>query len=321
MALVKQLARSVRTAGSVHSAWFHHQGCVRHRPFSSQRDWPAVLREALVPPAAQEDKFRSLSNCKKYKPGSQSLSQILQDRWVDEAFQGQQNLFAVECGAFDGELESNTIWLETEKNWECLLVEANPLLADLCISKRPRSHVLKGGLSMTPDPGIFPFRAAAIWGGFEETLSDTSMSRMERMRDEYKDWLDSPMGNQDVIDVPAFPLHMVMEALGKREIHFFSLDTEGSESKILENTDFHRLEIGVVVVEWLGEETRRKQNSDILTANGFKLVQTSWLDDFWAHPKFFENRKLPFPDFDAPYLRTEVEWSAWNFETWGYKTW
>jgi len=115
MALVKQLARSVRTAGSVHSAWFHHQGCVRHRPFSSQCDWPAVLREALVPPAAQEDKFRSLSNCKKYKPGSQSLSQILQDRWVDEAFQGQQNLFAVECGAFDGELESNTIWLETEK--------------------------------------------------------------------------------------------------------------------------------------------------------------------------------------------------------------
>lgn len=34
--------------------------------------------------------------------------------------------FFIECGAFDGERASNTIWLELVRNWTGLLVEMDP---------------------------------------------------------------------------------------------------------------------------------------------------------------------------------------------------
>ena len=44
---------------------------------------------------------------------------------VDQKLKGRRNGFFIECGAADGQLGSNSMFLEIERNWTGLLVEAN----------------------------------------------------------------------------------------------------------------------------------------------------------------------------------------------------
>lgn len=44
---------------------------------------------------------------------------------VDNILQQRRNGFFIECGAYDGEIFSNTLFFEMQRNWTGLLVEAN----------------------------------------------------------------------------------------------------------------------------------------------------------------------------------------------------
>lgn len=44
---------------------------------------------------------------------------------VDKKLKGRRDGFFIECGAADGHSHSNTLFLETERNWTGLLIEAN----------------------------------------------------------------------------------------------------------------------------------------------------------------------------------------------------
>lgn len=45
---------------------------------------------------------------------------------MDRILHEQDGGFFVECGAYDGETHSNTLFFETERGWTGLLIEANP---------------------------------------------------------------------------------------------------------------------------------------------------------------------------------------------------
>jgi len=51
--------------------------------------------------------------------------QINQPAIVDSILKQKQNGFYIECGAFDGEVYSNTLFFEMQRNWTGLLIEAN----------------------------------------------------------------------------------------------------------------------------------------------------------------------------------------------------
>ena len=56
----------------------------------------------------------------------------------------------MECGAFDGERSSNTMWLERERGWTGLLVEMDPYFYTQLIGKSRRSWSINACLSPQP---------------------------------------------------------------------------------------------------------------------------------------------------------------------------
>ena len=62
----------------------------------------------------------------------------------------------------------------------------------------------------------------------------------------------SAAGDGSLVVVPCLPLHdIVSRGLGRRTVDYWSLDTEGSEARILNATDFgpSGVEVGVLSVE------------------------------------------------------------------------
>ncbi len=51
--------------------------------------------------------------------------QIGQPAIIDGILQQKRDGFFIECGAYDGEVYSNTLFFELQRNWTGLLVEAN----------------------------------------------------------------------------------------------------------------------------------------------------------------------------------------------------
>lgn len=51
--------------------------------------------------------------------------QIGQPAVVDNLLQQKRDGFFIECGAYDGEIFSNTLFFEMQRNWTGLLIEAN----------------------------------------------------------------------------------------------------------------------------------------------------------------------------------------------------
>ena len=56
----------------------------------------------------------------------------------------------MECGAFEGEILANTLWLERERGWTGLLVEMDPSFYTQLLGRRRRSWSINACLSLQP---------------------------------------------------------------------------------------------------------------------------------------------------------------------------
>jgi len=167
--------------------------------------------------------------------------------WVDALFGGSTGLFAVESGAGDGEMHSNTLFFETRRQWQCLLIEANPVYASRALQKFRKCHVLHGAISISGAAETLPFLLMGEVGGLTKSIpeANTSHRKFERLVYQLSDYKAS---SGDIVDVRTYPLDLIMRAVGRDAIDYWSLDTEGSEVEILEHTDFGQLEVGVLSV-------------------------------------------------------------------------
>lgn len=69
--------------------------------------------------------------------------QYRQPQIIDELLGGKENGFFIECGAYDGEDMSNTLYLEMKRNWTGLLIEANPRIFQSLEKKNRKAQLLK----------------------------------------------------------------------------------------------------------------------------------------------------------------------------------
>ena len=224
------------------------------------RDFKDILLHLEPPSKLPYDKLLT------YVPGSGNFnSQVGQDRWVDKVFQGQKELFVVESGANNGFAHSNSLFFETERQWDCLLVEANPYLWPEVRSRHRKCHFLTAGLSITKEKGDFPFKLAGPLGGFTETLSAGQEKRADAEINRNAKWMHGEQGNGQVIKVSAFPLYQVLMVLNRTTIDYWSLDTEGSELAILQGSGLENFELGVLTVEHNYESEKRLCGCNVLT--------------------------------------------------------
>lgn len=166
-----------------------------------------------------------------------------QDRLVDGLLKGMTGGFFVESGAFNGRIFSNSLFLERERGWNGLLVEADPITHKDLMEKSCRNvSAIHACLSPSKEPAVLTFRVADVLGGLVDQLSTNQVQRIkaEYAQEPHKVWDQK---------VPCWPLVNMLQALGVSRVDYWSLDTEGSEAAILASTDFDAIDIRLLTVE------------------------------------------------------------------------
>ena len=219
-----------------------------------------------------------------YEP--KSVSDRGQDLWViNEVFAGKRNGFFVEMGAADGFNDSNTYILEKRYGWRGLLIEPNPVnyakIRD--VNKREATAV---PMAVDPVPGKLEFM---VDGQRSSLLVDEADNMTERRREK----LARFRAQGKVVTVETMPLDAIFDRYDAPEaIDYFSLDVEGSETRILRDFPFHRYRFLSMTIERPTPELNA-----ILFRNGYHFVKNSLYDTFYVHesnPRFDLIEKQPF---------------------------
>mmetsp|Transcript_88860 Transcript_88860/g.167449 ORF Transcript_88860/g.167449 Transcript_88860/m.167449 type:complete len:348 (+) Transcript_88860:45-1088(+) len=224
---------------------------------------------ALMPPAAASEPYV-------LKKGTfqSSYSQWGQDLILLPILSMLGKGFFVESGAYEGELDSNTLLYELKYGWTGLLVEPDPTYLPQLQAKRRRAYLYPGCLSPSNVSMTIQFQIGQ--GGLSKVNGGGSYS------------------------VQAQPLHELLAPIGQATVDFWSLDIEGSEGAVLQNTDFTKVEVGVLLIEVNSNPANTKLVSDVMAREGFLTIgHTNYnegvLDNIYVNPKYFEKRSLPVP--------------------------
>lgn len=219
-----------------------------------------------------------------YEP--KSVSDRGQDLWViNEVFAGKRNGYFVEMGAADGFNDSNTYILEKRFGWRGLLIEPNPVNYARIkgASKREATAV---PLAVDPVPGKLEFmvdgQRSSLLVDEADNMTDRRAEKLARFRAQGK-----------IVTVETMPLDAIFDRYGSPEaIDYFSLDVEGSETRILRDFPFHRYRFLSMTIERPTPEL-----NEILFQNGYHFVKNSLYDTFYVHesnPRFGQIEKQPF---------------------------
>ncbi|XP_011135246.1 uncharacterized protein LOC105180701 isoform X2 [Harpegnathos saltator] len=150
---------------------------------------------------------------------------------IRDIFEDKRNGFFIECGAYDGETRSNTLYLERFRGWSGLLIEADPINFTKMLQKNRRAYLSPTCLSVAKEsPTLASFLMARNLGRLhvaDNTTGDISSNTA-----------DVAYTGQH-IHVQCFPLTLYIAALGIKTVDYLSLDVEGNEIEILETIPFN----------------------------------------------------------------------------------
>ncbi|KOO23674.1 methyltransferase fkbm family [Chrysochromulina tobinii] len=150
---------------------------------------------------------------------------------------GRGGLF-IEMGAADGVTGSNTYMLEMCFNWTGLLIEGSPTNFELMRTRSGRRSVMVHS-SVCNETHTVPFTKH---GGLVSGRPDIMLpSFMKRFSNSHRLGDDG----RGIVQVPCQPMNAIMAAHGfaTEHFHYFSLDVEGAEDRVLEGTDATRFSL------------------------------------------------------------------------------
>ena len=164
-----------------------------------------------------------------------SYSQLGQDNWVLEKLDYKENGFFVEAGISDGIYWSNTYLLETAYGWTGIGVEAAKMFHSRL--KEARNCSLDFNILWDKDDEIEAFHSRGYIGGTPAEFA-TEWDRLERRLS----------GNK--LELPTISLNsLLLKYNAPSTIDYISLDTEGSELKILQAFDFKAWDVSLWTIE------------------------------------------------------------------------
>lgn len=207
----------------------------------------------------QRERMRALQPyLPKSTAGVFSYSQHQQELFALEYHNFKRDGYFVEVGVASGREYSNTYLLEKYFGWQGILCEPNPFYADAIRSNRSAILDTRAGYSATGEtvnflcvPGIY---------GLLSTISDYQTS------DQHNRW-----GEQ--VEVQTVSLDdLLIQHCAPSRIDYLSLDTEGSETSIIEKFDFRKWDIAVLTIEHNLVPGRVETFDAILAPFGYKRV-------------------------------------------------
>lgn len=143
--------------------------------------------------------------------------------------------FFVECGAYDGETISNTLFLERVYKWSGLLVEANMFSFSKLIARRRRAHAIPACVSLKPYPMKVNFTLSSLQSAIDSRGSNESEG--------YNPVHESKTAVRS--EVQCFPMYSFLMAVNRTRLDYLSLDVEGHDLKVLETIPWHLVDIKV----------------------------------------------------------------------------
>jgi len=193
-------------------------------------------------------------------------SQTGEDALLSHIFRDQSNGVCLEIGALDGVKDSATLHFE-KNGWRCVLVEANPELAEQARANRrgPVFSCAAGDHAGTVD---FPIVEDA------QPLSTMILSKVEDIR-------ASGFNQHKTTTVPLRRLDTLLEQAGVSRLDFATIDVEGAELEVLRGLDLNRWNPRVLVVE---DNTRGRDRRvrRYLRVNGYRCFLYDGLNDWYA---------------------------------------
>ncbi|KAL7640994.1 UNVERIFIED_CONTAM: hypothetical protein RMT77_008131 [Armadillidium vulgare] len=188
--------------------------------------------------------------------------------------------FFVEAGALDGEVGSNTLWLEYNKNWTGLLIEPNRESCKVLRSKHRKAWSSCSCIS----PKKFAEKSL-----FEiPNGHDIDYHRQWLLRANVRSYNSRFHTHKDLFQQTAaftysraqcFPLITYLLALNITKIDLLSLDTQGGEKNMLFNFPFDKVKVKYMFIEYLKKGPVGYQKDDemvaFLESKGLKLLDFS----------------------------------------------
>ncbi len=193
-------------------------------------------------------------------------SQHGEDYILCKLFDGKQNGFYVDVGAFDGVHLSNSFTFE-QIGWKGVCIEANPDYIEYCTRNRPGSYVINCAASAEDNPEGISF--------FTEKLGllSSTVSGDEHLKDTLERYSDRGIefeGTKE-ITVDCRKIDTILDdiEIPGNKIDFLSIDTEGNELEVLKGIDLKKYDVRVIITEANSESEVEKQNSYL---SGFEYI-------------------------------------------------
>ena len=207
-------------------------------------------------------------------------SQIGQDKFIDEFFEKKEGLTFLDIGAHDGVSISNTFFLEKERNWNGICIEAQPSEFEKLKSNRKCICV---NVAVSNYNGETDFIYVEGYANMLSGISDDyNLSHKHRIENEVKAY----GGAINTIKVPVKTLQSILDEHNTHNIDFCSIDTEGSEFNIIKSIDFDKTEIKVFIIE---NNYREKKIENFLIGKGYALYKKIEWDDVFVKQKYINN--------------------------------
>ena len=153
-----------------------------------------------------------------------------------EFFSNTKNGFFIECGAFDGLLESNTLFFERFMEWKGINVEPHPDLFTRLVSNRPNSINLNVALTSPTKKGNLEFCGFDFKSRQDINLYGkySGLGHVKVLDIKNYDQLGLKDGESRVYNVNGITYKDLIEFNKVSSVNLFVLDAEGSEIDVIE---------------------------------------------------------------------------------------
>jgi FkbM family methyltransferase len=202
-------------------------------------------------------------------------SQLGQDRFVLRLLGFPRHGFFLDSGASDGVSASNTYLLETEYDWRGICVEPNSNFYNALVKNR---HAFCVNCCLYDSEGAVDFLEAGTLGGVLNDYHPTLLAQAARTYPLAR----NAQGNPATVSKPSRTVSSVLAQFrAPQVIDYWSLDTEGSELRILKSFPFGLYRVRVITVE----HNRHPVRMDIwrfLQGHGYVLAMDFGIDDCYV---------------------------------------
>jgi len=204
-------------------------------------------------------------------------SQYGQDEYLNSnIFKNKKNGVFVDIGAHNGVSLSNTYFFEKELDWTGLCVEPNPkIFHELCNNRS--SININGCAWICNEKKIF-----RLIEGYSEMLSGLVETYDSRHVDRiHRECIEKNSKYVDV-NIDCYEINSLLSENGLFKVDLLSIDTEGSELKILESIDYDIFKIDVIIVE---NNYKDLSLQNFLLSKGYYLYDKIKIDDIYVKYK------------------------------------